>query len=245
MALRDATDDVPPSTPSRALSLRELLRAAFPKEDQLFPDLYTGYEEYHEHVETGHLARARLIAPWIDDGGRVFDAGCGDGKTAALLRDERHAIVEGIDVAEAAVAKTRDRGIPAHVQDLDRDPTLPDGFDFILFVEVLEHLRTPHLVLADALRKARKAVIVTIPNSAWMGYRLQLAFGHTPVQSFTHLHLWSHLDFLAFCRRLGASRPDLKYLSSGRGGRAWFTSRWPNLLVHQLAYRIPGREERG
>jgi methionine biosynthesis protein MetW len=244
MVQRDGDKPLPPITPSRALALRELLRAAFPTENELFPDLYTGYEEYHEHVETGHLARARLIAPWIDAGARVLDAGCGDGLTAAVIRDAKHAVVEGIDVAQAAVMKTLGRGIPAHVHDLDRDPTLPEGFDFILFVEVLEHLRAPHLVLSDALRKARRAVIVTIPNSAWMGYRFQLAFGHTPVQSFTHLHMWSHLDFVAFCRRLGAPPPELKYLSSGRGARAWLTSRWPNLFVHQLAYRIPIRDAR-
>lgn len=228
---------------SRPMTIRELLRLAFPTEEDLFPDLVKDYEEYHAHVETGQLSRALLIAPWIDSGAKVLDAGCGDGFMAEFLTREREARVEGLDVAETAVAKARARGIPAQVRDLDADPTLPAGFDYVLFVEVLEHLRSPHIVLREAARKARNAVIVTIPNSAWIGYRIQVLRGNAPVQSFTHLHLWSHADFLAFCRKLGLPKPEVRFLVSGRGLRSRLVSRWHNLFAYQLAYRIPVRAD--
>lgn len=228
-----------PDTASRPISLRELLRTARPRASDLFPDLIGNYEQYHATVQTGHLARARLIASWIDPGARVLDAGCGDGLVAEFLVRERGAVMEGIDVAEAAVEKARARGIPARVQDLDASPRIPPGFDYILFVEVLEHLRHPHAALLEATSKAAKAVIVTIPNSAWIGYRLQVLLGHAPVQSFTHLHLWSHEDFVAFCDRLELGPPEARFLTSNQKGRRWIAYRWPNLFVHQLAYRIP------
>lgn len=228
-------------TESRPLTLRDLIRVAHPAEENLLPDLFSGYEEYHAHVETGHMPRAALVASWIEPASRVLDAGCGDGSLADFLRRERGAFVDGLDLAQAAVDKTRARGIPARVQDLDADPGLPDGYDYILFVEVLEHLRAPHVVLREAVRKASRAVIVTLPNTGWLGYRAQMLLGHAPVQSFTHLHLWSHRDFLAFCRKLGLPEPELRFLASGRSLRAVLLRRWPNLLAHQLAYRIASR----
>lgn len=223
---------------SRRLTIRELIRLALPRESELFPDLISNYEEYHAHTETGHLVRAGLIRDWIEPGASVLDAGCGDGLMAEYIVQELGARVQGIDVSNAAVEKTRTRGIPARVQDLDLDPQFPEGFDFILLVEVLEHLRLPHRVLAEAARTARKAVIVTIPNSAWIGYRVQVFAGHAPVQSFTHLHLWSHTDFLAFVDRLGLPCPESRFLSSRRSLRGFLVNTFPNLLAHQLAYRI-------
>lgn len=226
-------------TGSRPISLREVWRTARPRPKDLFHDLILDYEDYHDHVHTGNATRARLIATWIDRGSRVLDAGCGDGSIAEFLARERGAVVEGIDLADAAVEKTRARGIPARVQDLDANPSLPEGFDYILFVEVLEHLRYPHAVLREASSRAVKGVVVTIPNSAWAGYRLQMLFGHAPVQSFTHLHFWSHKDFLAFCDRLGIGTPEARFLTSDLAIRSILVRHWPNLLAHQLAYRIP------
>ena len=234
-----APPDTSPTLESRRLTLRELARHARPRREGLFPDLVSDYEEYHEHVDTGHLLRARLIAPWIETSARVLDAGCGDGLMAESLARDRGARVEGLDISETAVRKTQARGILARVQNLDADPTLPTGFDYILFIEVLEHLQRPHLVLREAVRKATRAVIVTIPNSGWIGYRLDVLSGHAPVQSFTHLHLWSHLDFIAFCRRLRLPEPEVRFLASESGLRRRVIARWPNLMAHQLAYRLP------
>jgi methionine biosynthesis protein MetW len=228
---------------SRPLTFREIVKAAWPDPDDLFPDLVSDYEEYHAHVDTGRMTRAKLIAPWIARGSRVLDAGCGDGFMAEFLARERDAHVEGFDVAEAAVKKTQARGIPATVKDLDEEPALPSGFDYILFVEVLEHLRRPHIALKEASAKARLATIVTIPNSGWFGYRLQVTLGHAPRQSFTHLHFWSHKDFIAFCRRLKVPRPEARFLTSGRSVRGALVMRWPNLFAHQLAYRIPSTHD--
>lgn len=224
---------------SRPLRLREILRAGRPSDADLFPDLYGDYEEYHAHVDTGQPARATLISPWIEPGSRVLDAGCGDGTMAEFLRTRLGATVEGVDISEAAVEKTRARGIAARVQDLDANPTFMEGFDYILFIEVLEHLRVPHRVLTAAARRAGRAVILTLPNSGWIGYRLQALLGHAPVQSYTHLHFWTHRDFLAFARRLNLPRPEMRCLVSEGLWRRSLVSRWPNLLAHQLAYRIP------
>jgi methionine biosynthesis protein MetW len=225
-------------SPSRPLSLRELLKAARPPTNRLYEDIVDSYEDYHAHTDTGKVERAQLIASWIDPGSRVLDAGCGDGIVAEFLKRHRRVEIEGIDFAQTAVAKTRARGIPATIQDLDVEPNLPSGFDYIMFIEVLEHLRFPHRVLRTAVERARRAVLVTIPNTGWLGYRLQVLGGHSPVQSYTHLHMWSHRDFLGFCQRLGLPSPELRFFASGSLLRTALLRRWPNLFAYQLAYRI-------
>jgi len=69
---------------------------------------------------------------------------------AEFPKRHRGVEIEGIDFAQTAVAKTRARGIPATIQDLDVEPNLPSAFDYIMFIEVLEHLRFPHRVLRTA-----------------------------------------------------------------------------------------------
>ena len=149
--------------------------------DDRYRDLFDGPEAYHAHVETGSLARARVIAAWIEPGAAVLDAGCGDGAVARYLVDTRGSRVRGVDNARGALEKCATRGITADRRDLDREPLAwPEPVDYVLLLEVLEHLARPHLVLREAAALARRGVIVSIPNSGFLPYRLQLLRGVFP-----------------------------------------------------------------
>ena len=43
--------------------------------------------------------------------------------------------------------------------------TLGQRFDYVLFIEVLEHLKYPQKSLLEACKIANEGVIVTLPNS--------------------------------------------------------------------------------
>lgn len=99
-------------------------------------------------------------------GGRVLDFGCGSG---------------------ALVGHLRDRGVDAHGLELDREPirtslhrgarpwiTLYDGtfpapygpgaFDWVVSVEVLEHIPGPAAVIAEMARLTRSGLLLTVPD---------------------------------------------------------------------------------
>ena len=73
---------------------------------------------------------------------RIADAGCGDGRVLALLRDAGYQDLTGIDYSEKALAFTKDMlpGVKTVLADL-KEITLPDGsFEGIVCIETLEHI---------------------------------------------------------------------------------------------------------
>ncbi len=100
---------------------------------------------------------ARHLAQMIPAGpARVLDVGCGDGRLAALLQELRPELeVEGIDVLVRP-------GTPIPVREFD-GRTLPfdDGaVDVVTFVDVLHHTEDPRVLLKEAARVVRRAVVL-------------------------------------------------------------------------------------
>lgn len=206
------------------------LKAMF---DRTFTDLVVDWDEYHEQIDTHLEVRAGEIAKWIEPGSTVLDAGCGDGLNARLIAELTGAQVEGCDIVDRA----RDL-LPVRVVDFDRDGLLLDKtYDYIVFSEVIEHLRYPHRVLVEASRNARRGVIVSIPNTGYLFFRMQLLMGIFPRQSFTHLHYWTYKDFLAFCRQIGLVVSSTKFNTTG-SMRTTLKRLVPNLFAYQLYFFI-------
>jgi 2-polyprenyl-3-methyl-5-hydroxy-6-metoxy-1,4-benzoquinol methylase len=89
------------------------------------------------------------ILVWLGPqrGRRVLDAGCGVGAfSEPLARDNR---VYGADLAETALGYARARGIHAVCTDLARLPFVGAGFDLVLCIGVLQHIRDDAPVLRE------------------------------------------------------------------------------------------------
>lgn len=184
--------------------IKEIFKALF-ETNMAFPEMFDDYELYHQKVNTGNLERAKLIAGWFERGSTVLDVGVGDGLVLEYLKNERGVEVWGLDVSTVACQKAKDKGIPTIVRDINSGLGLREDeyFDYLLLSEVIEHTVQPQRILADAVRHARKGVIVTIPNTGFVKWRIYLLRGYFPRQSFTHLHFWSVRDFEIFCNLLG------------------------------------------
>ena len=212
-----------------------MFRSADYREREVFPN----YEAYHgEKVFDDDFERAWLIEDWIAPESKIIDVGCGDGAVAAYLKSHLDLEVLAYDVSPLAVSKARNLGLDAQVRDIDEDPTFPSGFDYILLIEVIEHLVRPHVVLQEAAKAASKGVVVTIPNSGFLPYRIQALRGRFVDQSFTHLHFWTHKDFRCFCEFLGVQIHDFRPFSSGSSLRKGLLQAFPNILSCQLAYLV-------
>jgi SAM-dependent methyltransferase len=136
--------------------------------------------------------RIPLFREWIGGPGlRVLDLGCRDG---ALTAEYLHGNdVVGVDVDRSALARAGNRGIETTWADLD-DP-LPfedESFDVVVTAEVLEHLRLPDVMLAEARRVLRPdgLLVGSVPNCFRLKTRLRFLFGHQPESDPTLLHLF-------------------------------------------------------
>jgi methionine biosynthesis protein MetW len=167
-----------------------------------FPEVFENYEKYHSAINTGNLSRAKLVEDWIEPNATVLDVGVGDGTVSEYLIRNKKVNVIGLDISATACEKARQLGIETEIRDITNGLGLADGtlYDYILLLEVIEHTAYPHRILIDAVNHAKKGVIVTIPNSAYVKWRIQMLRGYVPRQSFTHLHFWSVKDFEIFCK---------------------------------------------
>jgi 2-polyprenyl-6-hydroxyphenyl methylase/3-demethylubiquinone-9 3-methyltransferase len=119
-----------------------------------------------------------LLGAHVRPGDRCLDIGCGDGSTSGPWLLQRGCDYLGVDVSGTAVAHATAAGLRAMLVDDAASLPFGDGeFDVALAIEVLEHLFSPHLAAAEALRVLRPGgvLIVTVPNVSYWRRRLDLA----------------------------------------------------------------------
>jgi len=110
---------------------------------------------------------------------RILDVGTADGYLGAILRERGHSIV-GIEQDATTAERARDFYDSFHVANIDDfDFPYTEEFDFILFADVLEHLKDPKIVLQRSLPALKKTgeIIVSVPNIANIVIRLSLLMG--------------------------------------------------------------------
>lgn len=123
----------------------------------------------------------RRIFQLVDSDKVVLDVGCATGKLLEKLRAEKGCHTVGIEMDDILADQARPRChqlIVGNVETLDL-PFQADQFDVIVFADVLEHLRIPGDVLKRlrAYLKNNGAVIISIPNIAFITARLNLLLG--------------------------------------------------------------------
>jgi len=112
----------------------------------------------HETYVYGRRIRrlAELLSQLIPPGCSLLDVGCGDGKLARFLLDQRLDLnIEGVDVL------LRDRTwLPVKPFDGTNLPYPPSSVDGVMLIDVLHHTRDPQALLREALRVSRRWIIV-------------------------------------------------------------------------------------
>ena len=67
--------------------------------------------------------------------------------------------VEGFEISRAAAQQAV---IPTRCGDLLKDP-LPEGFDYLLLIQTLEHFRDTSEVLSRVLGRPKRGILITVP----------------------------------------------------------------------------------
>lgn len=145
--------------------------------------------------------RVKIAYEMIEPGSAVLDVGCGDGTLCKLLMKNKKCETVGIDISKDAIAKARAKGVDAILMDVEKLPLPFDdsSFDYVVALDVLEHLREPKKVLRELVRVTRKYGIFSYGNTAWWRNRIELLLGkvpkHAPFKCGQHLQYWNFFDF--------------------------------------------------
>lgn len=161
------------------------------------------YTEKHSPFSSHHR-----IVEAVRAGSRVLDVGCAGGYMARALR-ARGCFVVGVDGrADEAAEAACDR---FYVANLDGGDWAPDerDFDYVLYGDVLEHLRdTSILARSRAWLAPHGRVIASTGNVALWYMRLSLALGrfrYAPrgILDETHVRLYTRESFRALVEASG------------------------------------------
>ena len=161
--------------------------------------------------------RSAFLAANVSAGDRVLDIGCGEGEFTAQIA-ARGARVLGVDVAEAALRRARERhpGLEFGRVEFDGPLPLPDGgFDVVWASEVIEHVADTARWLSEVRRVLvpRGRLLVTTPNHG----RLAVAVGgierYSPPLG-DHLHLYTARSLREVLAEFGFGEIEVR----GQGG---------------------------
>lgn len=105
---------------------------------------------------------------------RILDVGCANGRLLELVREQGRLAkgygIEGHPEAAAAARNMLDRVWEGDVESIQPDLP-PGGLDYIVFADVLEHLKLPAATVArlKPLLKTDGAMVVSLPNVNFAG----------------------------------------------------------------------------
>lgn len=184
----------------------------------------------------------------------VLDLGCWNKKLKGFLPSGVE--YQGLDYEGAAYFKN-----DSDVINYDMDKGLPifkdNSFDVVFLLRVLQGLDKPHFIFSEALRVAKKGVVVSMSNMYYWVYRLKYLIGRYPVKSLNFLPIspefcdrqkWlinyvSAADFIkqnAKRKRIiiGHHIYNHRWLKPLNLMEKFLSKFWPNLFVNTVTFYI-------
>jgi len=115
------------------------------------------------------------------DAGKVLDVGCGDGLFLEMLKQGGIEAV-GVDISEEGIKKCKAKNLEVSLCDLSAGklPFSDGEFDYVVMLDVLEHLYFPEQLLREAKRVSKKYVVISVPNFSSLPARIQTVLGNVP-----------------------------------------------------------------
>ena len=91
--------------------------------------------------------------------GRTLDVGCGDGFVANKIADNGHSVI-GIDDNQTSLSLARERATTALFQDSDINHHLDGVWEYMVCLNVIEHLKSPEGLIRILDKNITKGAII-------------------------------------------------------------------------------------
>lgn len=165
-------------------------------------------EKYHyeniidkETVNKGETSHAKLLQ-WVKPKTRVLECGCAYGIMTRYMKEVLGCHVFVLELEQEAFQEAMTYADEGYCVNLEDDCWLDkiqeNSFDYIMYADVLEHLRDPETVLKKMRRflKSDGSVLLSVPNIAYGDIIMNLLcdqFTYTPLGLLdnTHIHLFA------------------------------------------------------
>lgn len=166
------------------------------------------YNTFNKNEYESH----KLAFGLIDSNSKVLDIGCATGYFAKELL-QKNCEVYGVDIDKNALKIAGRYCKKTALRNLDQITSLPfskKSFDYVLLLDVMEHLAHPENVLAMAklYLKDNGRIIVSVPNIShasirWMLFKGEFLYTDTGIMDKTHLHFYTKSSFELALKKAG------------------------------------------
>lgn len=154
------------------------------------------YDEFNRNEFESHMLAYNLI----DSNTKVLDIGCATGYMARELSHKKCEIV-GVDYDKKALQKAGKyckKTVLCNLEEVTSLPLTKNSFDYVIMLDVLEHLSHPENVFKTIKQYLKKDgfVIISVPNIAHASIRWGLLKGefnytYTGILDQTHVHFYT------------------------------------------------------
>ena len=182
----------------------------------------------------------QLAIETVRRGARVLDLGCADGYVAAALREQKACTVVGVDRMTPMKRDAVDHFVVYDLND-GVPPVDLTAFDYILLLDVLEHLSSPERFMTQ-LRHALKlsrgtTILASTGNIGFVANRFMLLlgqfnYGNRGILDLTHTRLFTFASFRRLFEQSGFR------IREARGIPAPFRLVWGNSAVARAALAV-------
>jgi 2-polyprenyl-3-methyl-5-hydroxy-6-metoxy-1,4-benzoquinol methylase len=162
---------------------------------------------------------------------RVLEFGCHTGFVSKVLR-ERNCSITGIEIDRNAAEEAKafcEEVIIGDIEEINYDVVLKGKYDVALFGDILEHLKTPEIILkrVQNFLKEDGFIVISIPNIAHWSIRLQLLRGNfdyaeSGILDKTHLRFFTKKSIVGLLEKSNYHIEQIDYVK--------IEDKWSNLL---------------
>lgn len=203
-----------------------------------------GNIKYHLFNEIPYEAH-KIVFDLIKPNKTILDIGCAVGYFAEKLK-EKGCTTYGIEIDKAAAQRAKKFCKKVYISDVTNIHKLKISrgfFDYILLLDILEHLENPQSVLKEIKKflKTNGEVIISMPNFAHISVRVGLLFGRFNYSEFgildkNHLRFFTKNSFLELIKTADLKVEKLDY--SADFGQIPFFGRILKKLDKKVQYLI-------
>ena len=163
-------------------------------------------------------AKFKQVAKFIPENSKILDIGCGDGSIINFLNKPNY---YGVDGDEKNIKALLSKNIKAKKIDFNKEkiPFEKERFDFILILDILEHVVNPRELLKEAKDRLKEngKIIVTLPNDYHILNKIRFIFNkhltEDPFAPYGHLHYFPISSGERFLENCGFNFSEKIYLA--------------------------------